>query len=143
MKGDMSYMNSLTEAFSKLPGIEKVIVNPATGSALFIHNIDAGKITRYARSKALFALSHSRPYPSNMHERVTETFKSLDRHVEGFTEGEMDISGVSFVVLIAAGIYQISKGNFTALPWYAAFWYALNIFLKSSPGKGGEIAPQV
>lgn len=139
----MAYMNSLVESFSKLPGIEKLIVNPATGSALFIHTTDAAEISRYASSNDLFSLSQSRPYPSNMHQRVTETFKSLNQHVEGFTDGEMDIAGMSFVVLIVAGVYQISRGNFTAVPWYTAFWYGLNIFLKSSSGKDGQITPPV
>lgn len=140
MKGDVTYMNSLTESFSKLRGIEKLSVNPATGSVLFVHSIDTGKIARYASSKGLFSLSHSRPYPSNAQQRLNETFKSLNRHVEGFTDGEMDIAAMSFVVLVVAGLYQISRGNLAALPWYTAFWYGMNVLLKSSPGKGPEQA---
>jgi hypothetical protein len=138
MKGDIAYMTSLVESFSKLPGIEKLSVSPATGSVLFIHSIDAEEISGYAQSHDLFSLSQSKPYPTNMHQRVTETFNSLNRHVVGMTDGEIDIAGMSFLVLIAAGVYQISRGNFIAVPWYAAFWYALNVFLKSSSGKGGD-----
>ena len=55
-----------------------------------------------------------------------------------FTGDEIDIEGLAFLLLLGAGIYQISVGNLTALPWYAAFWYAFNIFLKSGQGAGVE-----
>ena len=45
----------------------------------------------------------------------------------------MDLGTASFGALLIMGIYQISRGNFMAPAWYTAFWYALNIFLKSKP----------
>ena len=36
-----------------------------------------------------------------------------------------------FGVLLALGIYQISRGNFMAPAWYTAFWYAFGVLTKT------------
>jgi hypothetical protein len=137
-KGDITYFASLGKKLSKLDGVEKVEVNPVTGSALFIHTVDSKKIDEYARANNFFYLNRTHISPSNLHQRVSETFSGINNRIKGFTDGELDMSAIAFLILIGAGIYQIGKGNITALPWYAAFWYALNIFLKAKHGKGIE-----
>lgn len=62
----------------------------------------------------------------------------MSGRVEKATGGTMGISEVAFLALFGAGVMQIGRGNFTAIPWYTAFWYALNIFLKSDAQKTGE-----
>lgn len=137
-KGDISYFASLGKKLSGLDGIEKVEVNPLTGSALFIHTVDSKMIAEYARANNFFYLNRTNPSPSNLHQRVSETFSGLNNQIKGFSGGELDMGAMAFLILVGAGIYQISKGNIAALPWYAAFWYALNIFLKAKHGKGIE-----
>ncbi|MCL4477013.1 MAG: hypothetical protein M1508_12435 [Nitrospirae bacterium] len=134
-RGDGEYLNSLKERFSGLEGIKCLEVNPLTGSALIIHNVNGGRIAEYARANNLFTLKGLDSYPAGLQRRLSGTFNDLNVHLKGLTGGEVDIGGIAFLALLGAGIYQIGKGNITALPWYAAFWYALNIFLKSSKGK--------
>ena len=135
-KGNLSYLSSLKESLSRLQGIERVEVNPATGSVLFIHNLNMGEITDYARNNGIFSLKKSQHYRPNMHQKVSRSFGYFDRWIQSLTGGEMDMWGMSFVVLVFAGVYEISRGNFTAIPWYGAFWYAFNIFLKSDASPG-------
>jgi hypothetical protein len=42
----------------------------------------------------------------------------------------LDIQIIVVIVLVVHCAIQISKGNWRAIPWDAAFWYALNIFWK-------------
>jgi hypothetical protein len=135
-KSNLSYLTSLKESFSGLQGIERLDVNPATGSVIFIHNLDIGEITDYAHSNGIFSLKKSHHYRPNMHQKVSRSLGYFDRWIQSLTGGEMDMWGMSFVVLVFAGVYEISRGNFTTIPWYGAFWYAFNIFLKSSPSAG-------
>lgn len=134
-KRDFNYFAFLKEELSKCNDIETIEVNPVSGSIL-IYTSDIEKIAEYARDKNIFNLKSSRPYSPNLHHTISKTFKDLNGNIRGITSGYMDISGAAFLTLLGLGIYQISKGNFAAPAWYTAFWYALNIFLKS--GNKGE-----
>src|SRR3989338_7506747 len=131
-KGKTEYFVSLKDQMSRCSGVDKVEVNSMTGSALIIHVSDAEAVGKYARENNLFVLHKLNTHPGNLHMRVSETFKGINKKVKGFTGGEMDVGTLAFLALAGAGIYQISRGNIAAIPWYAAFWYALNIFLKSN-----------
>jgi hypothetical protein len=64
--------------------------------------------------------------------RISEAFEGIDLALRDVSGNELDIGGTAFLILLALGGYQIIKGNITAIPWYAAGWYALNIFLKTN-----------
>jgi hypothetical protein len=135
-KRDFHYFESLKEQLSKCSGIETMEVNPVSGSIL-IYTLDIEKIAGYAQDKRLFNLKNNRPDPADMHYTVSKAFRDINGKIKGITGGDMDIAGAAFLTLLGLGIYQISRGNFAAPAWYTAFWYALNIFLKSG-NKGGE-----
>lgn len=137
-KGAEEFFVSLKEKFGGCDGIEAVKANPLTGSVFFKHASNADAIAEYALKNKIFKLETSKPDSANLHKRVTETFNGINNSIKGFTGGDMDIAGTAFVALLGMGIYQISRGNFAAPAWYTAFWYALNIFLKAKPDKGGE-----
>ena len=136
-KGDSLYFESIKEQMLKLSGIEALRINPMSGSILIIHTSDIKKIAWYAQDKGLFNLKNSKPEPSDMHYTVSRAFKHINEKIKGITGGDMDIAGAVFLTLLGLGVYQISRGNLAAPAWYTAFWYALNIFLKSG-NKGGE-----
>ena len=66
-----------------------------------------------------------------LHDSIAAGFASMDDRVKTLTGSGFDLSGLAFLALMGAGIYQIARGNFGAIPWYGAFWYALGIFSKS------------
>jgi hypothetical protein len=131
-KKDQAYLTGLKERLSGCEGIETVDVNPLTGSILINHKVNSETIAQYALANDLFSLKGIASFPAGLQRRISGTFKGIDTQLKTFTGGEIDIGGLAFLVLLGAGIYQLSIGNITALPWYGAFWYALNIFLKSS-----------
>lgn len=135
-KGDRKYFASLKERFSSLEGIESLEINPVTGSLLFIHSSDMRAIAEHAMANNLFILRGLDSFPAGLQQRVSGTFKGINARLKTATGGEIDMGGLAFLVLLGIGAYQISMGNLTALPWYAAFWYAFNIFLKSGQGAG-------
>lgn len=137
-KGDDVYFSSLKDQFSKYQEIESLEVNAVTGSVLFLHNMNANGIAKYARNNNIFSLKRVNHSSSKVSESIRESFKDIDKRVRGITGGEMDMGNLAFLTLLGTGIYQIGRGNFMAIPWYTAFWYAFNIFLKSQSGKGKE-----
>ena len=135
-KGDTAYFSELKKLLAHCQGVKEYETNPVTGSVLFVREVDIKAITEFAEGNHLFRLG-GRGSPSFSYE-ITENFKNLNRQLKGVTGGEMDIPGLAFLTLLGFGIYQISRGNLMAIPWYAAFWYALNIFLESQPSKSGR-----
>ena len=139
-KGDSAYFLSLKQQASKYNAIEAIEVNPLTASVLFIHNLNKEAIAGFAEENKLFRLvekpKESSGDSTSLSKQISEVFKNLNKEVSGFTGRELDIPTLAFLGLLALGIFQISRGNFTAPAWYTAFWYALNIFLKAQPDKG-------
>lgn len=130
------YFSILEKSFVALDGVEAAIANPITSSLLVIHNITLDRISEYAAEKELFSLSPIPPKPVTIQRSITKSFNNLDDAIKDYTQGAADIGGLAFLALTGAGIYQISKGNFTAPAWYTVFWYALNIFLKTNKENG-------
>lgn len=137
-RGDGVYLKKITEEFSSLPGISQVIVNTGTSSVLFLHNLSEDAIMGHLSASGLFRLSGAPTGQGDVHSGVKGCFREMSGRVEKATGGTMGISEVAFLALFGAGVMQIGRGNFTAIPWYTAFWYALNIFLKSDAQKAGE-----
>jgi hypothetical protein len=127
-KGDKSFFSSVGDFFGSHDGILKVTTNEITGSILLIHSIQPEKIMKSAEKHRFFTSRSSRTPLSN---RVVEVFKGLNRKTTSYTEGYASLPDLTFLALLGLGLYQISRGNFRAPAWYAAFWYALNIFLKA------------
>lgn len=138
-KGDAKYLDSIKNEFSGIKGITGVEINPMTGSVLFhLGDISLKTITDHALSRGFFRLQEPVASPVGLQQRMTGAFEGFNDKMKSFTGGELDIAGLSFLFLVGAGLYQIRQGNFAAPAWYTAFWFALNIFLKSN--KSGELS---
>lgn len=139
MKGNAKHLDSIKNEFSGIKGITGVEINPMTGSVLFhLGDISLKTITDHALSRGFFRLDEPVASPVGLQQRMTGAFEGFNDKMKSFTGGELDVAGLSFLFLVGAGVYQIRKGNFAAPAWYTAFWYALNIFLKSN--KSGELS---
>lgn len=139
-KGNAPYFASLKERFSSFPGIQKIEVNPLTGSVLVLHQIDLKQIdfkmiSDYTEQSGLFRFEQSKHSAGSVSQRVVETFQDANRKVEKFTGGEVDLPTLSFVGLLGVGLFSMARGKAAAPTWHVAFWYALNIFLSSQKNK--------
>ncbi len=136
-KGDAAYFSALQDHFAQFEGVEQVHANALTGSLLFIHTADLKAIAAFAEGKALFKLKKG-PRTTALSANIVNAFSGFDKKVKKFTGNEVDVPGVAFVTLVGFGVYEIASGNFAAPAWYTAFWYALNVFLKSLPAAADE-----
>jgi hypothetical protein len=132
MKRNPAFFDQLQRKLKEIPGLTKVQVNPLSGSILILHTELPDEISAWMKSRnTLPSKGNPLLHPNNIHKKISVTFEEVNGRIRGFTKGELDVPTLSFVALLTVGIYQISRGNFTAPAWYTAFWYALNIFLKS------------
>ena len=138
-KGNAAYFSNLKDHFTQLEGVKEVEANALTGSVVFIHAAaDLKAISVFAQEHSLFRLIKSESGTPALSRNVARAFSDFDKRVKKFTGNELDVPGVAFLTLLGMGIYEIGRGNFAAPAWYTAFWYSLNIFLKSLPHAGGE-----
>jgi hypothetical protein len=131
-RGDVSYFARLGEKFSGMGGLERLDVNPTTGSLLFVgKGIDVEAIKKHGEEFRVFRLRGLPSGPVPAAEKVASSLKELNDGLHRFTGGDVDLAGMAFLTLVGIGIYQISRGNIGAMPWYTAFWYAFGVFTKS------------
>lgn len=129
---DHAFFASLAEKMSSVEGVSAVEAYPLTGSILLLHSSDPDRVIETASVEGGIRFVRHAGTRTNLHRRISETFEGIDIALRDVTANELDAGGVAVLTLLGAGIYQILKGNLTAVPWYAAGWYALNIFLKSN-----------
>ena len=139
-KGREEYLRSIPEKFSGFKGIDEIEINPQTGSLLFKHGRDADEIIDFVKKHGIFEIRIKSAHSPSVHRGVSSIYQALDDLVHSFSNGTTNAGGLAFVALLVYGMVQISRGNVAGPAWYTAFWYALNIFLKSQPG---EIVPDI
>ena len=142
LKGDEGALAACRDQAVQCPGVVAIEVNPVTGSMLFIHQTSVAAIAEYARVKDLFSLEEQKQVQRSghrkLHENITETFEGFDRKIKSLTDGEMNLGGLAFAVMLGVGTLQLLRGNSHLPPWNVAFWYAFSIFLKSKEPESKE-----
>jgi hypothetical protein len=134
-RGNLSFFTNIQDQLAGCQGIERIEANPMTGSLLLYHLLEIQSIANYAKVHGLFEIRSMTRSSTSFSKTLTETYKQFNKKITAATEGYANIPDLAFIALIGLGIYQIVQGNFAAPAWYAAFWYALNIFLKAQSPK--------
>jgi len=135
-RGDADYFRLVKEGLSAVEGVERVEVAPLTGSVLLCSQAAAETLIESARAQGLFMVKEEPEIRGTvLHDSIAAGFASMNNRVKTASGAGFDVPGLAFLALMGAGLYQIARGNFGAIPWYTAFWYALGIFSKSA-GKG-------
>jgi len=132
------YLRALPEKFTSFSGIDEIQINPLTGSVLFKHSRNSEEIIDFVRKQGIFEIKVKPVGPPSVHNGVSSIYQEVDRLVHSFSNGSTNAGGLAFIALLGYGVIQIGRGNIAGPAWYTAFWYALNIFLKSQPD---EIIP--
>ncbi len=138
-KGDNAFFSSVAEKISSVEGVGAVSTNPLTASILLLHSSDSERVIERLGSEGFFRIEDALHARTNLHRRISGAFGTADMALRDITGNEIDAGGAAFLTLIGLGVYQIWRGNVAAIPWYAAAWYAFNIFLKSNVEKPVDI----
>jgi hypothetical protein len=130
-KGDSEYFSRIHSGLMQLGSVDRVEVNPLTGSVLIVASAGLEKVYDVFLAREWFTLSQSSAAPRPLSRKLIRGFQALDSQIEQLTGGELDIPSIALVGLIFSGFFQISIGNFSAPAWYTAFWYAASIAVKA------------
>jgi hypothetical protein len=90
-------------------------------------DLDTDTIAAYARAQSLFDLRTPEPHHRPILHRIVQPVEAIDRSLSTVTGGAIDLPSGIFFALLAAGVYELARGRFSAPPWYTAFWYAFGL----------------
>jgi hypothetical protein len=130
MKGKTWYFEKLNKSLSSRGDVREVWINPATGSALIIHDTGLESLIEHGKASGLYDLNAPKPSPKTLYDEVAGVFGGWNRDLKRMSGGHIDIPSLVFLGLVVSGVYQIMRGRVTAPAWYTAFWYALGVFSK-------------
>jgi len=139
-KGDRVFFSALKDklpATSEIPGIQRIEMNPTTGSVLIVHDLDfkGHDLTIFSghlEQMGLFKLKPNDTPGTPVSQNIARTFKGINQQITDFTSGEIDLQSLVLLGLLGLGLYQFSRGQFM-IPAISAFWYAATLL------KEGEI----
>lgn len=133
-RGDIDYFALLRQKFTALDGVQGVEVNPSTSSLLISHSLDdVDSLTEYARAESLFdvTLNDSEESVSDI---ISGHALSVDRGLQAFSSGKLNLSSLGFLVFLCLAIVQILRGQFF-VPAITLFWYAIQALEMESQKK--------
>jgi hypothetical protein len=129
-KRDDQFFFSVEQVFHKSGQVASVQVRPLTASILLTgEQVAPDVIDRIGAKNKLFQLSAPEPKES-ISNKLIAPMDRLNRNVQQFTGGEVDMQDVLFLLLVGFGLYGLIKGDLRRPAWYTAFWYAAELFRK-------------
>jgi len=135
-RGNRQYFAEIGEKLSGIAGLNRIEINPATGSILILSDsIRLEGLGDFAAEHGLFEITSQRAQREPLSKKIIKPLSDLSSSVTRLSGGELDLPGLVFIALLGVGAVQILRGNFGAPPWYTAFWYALGVFTKSLTDK--------
>jgi hypothetical protein len=110
---DTAFFATAAERISAWTDVERVETNPLTAGIL-IHCSDTQKLLAEAvAEKHLFEIDFDKALNADQDklvDRAARTFDATDAALLRWTEGQVDIRAVLFVVFLLGGIYQLFRG---------------------------------
>jgi hypothetical protein len=109
-----------------------VDVNPLTGSVIMTGiAIDQKKVMAFAEEEKLFTAVQPELTSKTLPQTAAAPLAGFSDMIRQFSNGMLDLPGAIFLSLLAYGIVELARGNFSRPPWYTALWYAFGLFSKS------------
>jgi hypothetical protein len=131
-KSDADHFARLEKSLADRFNFQKLTVNHLTGSILIVDpSIDPAAVAEHGMENELFDLQVLDPPKEILAQKVSSPMAALNRSIERFSGGDVDMAGLVFIALCVYGVIEIARGNLRRPPWYTALWYAFGVFTKS------------
>ncbi len=141
---DTDFFDAVAEQLATWESVERVETNPLTASVLIHFSDPETTIPRGGRQKRLVRhrfRRRVRGLGSARHpEAAVRSFETADHALRRWTQNQIDMRGVLFVLLLAGGIFQLLRRRLDA-PAPTLLWYAGDLIgLWSDRGPDPAIA---
>lgn len=131
-RGDRSYFNDLRERWRKEFPDTDPVCNAMTGSVMVTGtDVDTDAIAEFGRRQNLFEWKPDVSKGRTWAGEVETVVLSLNRKIQNFSAGTLDLTSGLFAALVVFGIIELLRGRWKSPPWYTAFWYAFGVYSKA------------
>jgi hypothetical protein len=121
---DRAFFGEIEKHLAGLKGVSKVETNPMTGSVLLHFDGAIDQLLAKALGSPLGTMVEFVPSSPPVARRMRAEVGAVDRAIHRFTNGELDLSTVSLVALLAMAGVRIVRGQqpvtSVSLLWYAS-----------------------
>ena len=124
---DRGFFDTVAERLAMWDSVERVETNPLTGSVLIHFSDPEGLFLEAAAKNDLFDIDFASalgdPAAPAVTEAAVRSFETADHALRRWTQNQIDMRGVLFVLLLAGGVFQLLRRRLDAaaptLLWYA------------------------
>jgi hypothetical protein len=137
---DTAFFDTVAERLATWDSVERVETNPLTASVL-VHFSDPHRLFLEAVAKNdLFDIDFDAAFRAPSEPVVTQaavqSFEMADDALRRWTQNQIDMRGVLFVLLLAGGVFQLLRRRLDA-PAPTLLWYAGDLIGLWSDRPGG------
>lgn len=131
-KGNEDFFILLSDRISQSEEVRNVKTNPLTGSILLEHERQPEDIINLLKNLNLFQIIESKNVSKT--KLISSVKKKnigyLNRIIIKLSSETLDLKSTVLLFLIISAIYQIARGNLSAIPWYTALFYLSSLISK-------------
>jgi hypothetical protein len=115
-RGDAAFFDDIVDRFSRWHSVERVEANPLTASILVYCSDPQQLLAEITARNDLLAIDFvaEQCASETLRNRAAQHFGSADAALRRWTEGELDIRGLLFLLYLVGGVYQLSQGRVSA-----------------------------
>ncbi len=130
-KGNTDLLNFLSDNLKNTGAFINIRTNPTTGSMILEFNNSAEEIINLLKNLNLFQIKKSEEIPKKrIINSVNKNIGYLNRVIRKLSSEVLDLKSTILLFLIISAIYQIARGNLSAIPWYTALFYLNSLISK-------------
>jgi hypothetical protein len=123
-RGDAGFFAEVAHRLMQCAGVARVETNPLTSSVLVHHEGDLRELLARAAACGLGELVELELHSPPVARRLRHEVRALDHRIRDFTHGELDLSTLAFLALLAMAGVQLLRGQqpvvAVSLAWYAS-----------------------
>jgi hypothetical protein len=124
---DRAFFDTVAERLATWDSVEGVETNPLTASVLIHFSDPEGLFLEAAAKNDLFDIDFEAAFGDSSEPAVIQaavrSFETADNVLRRWTQNQIDMRGVLFVLLLAGGVFQLLRRRLDA-PAPTLLWYA-------------------
>ena len=140
-KGDQEILREIAETFGAIPGIERVTVNPTTGSVTLHYDTEDHAAFHHGLSQSLSGASVYRPPATEFDElanRIEDEAEFLARHSES-AKAVVDLKIALAAGIIGLTVFEIGTSAATPV-WLTLTIFSLNHIIEMQHPQGSRVS---
>lgn len=134
-RGRADYFAGIEEKLVQCPGVERIVVNPVTGSVLLEPASDFAALVAFTQAQQLFQLVQEPALMPPLTQQVAERFGVLNGELRKFSGGGIDLGSLGFIGLVTLAAVQLQRGHVLG-PTSTLLWTAIGLLLRTPAGRG-------